>query len=326
MVVALGRIGDLVLVTPILRALRRLERRPEVHFLAGTHNHHVLTGHPGIDHLLIYPDRPLATLPLMGQLRRQHYDLWIDPKDHHSHTGRLLVRAAGPARSVGYNGDQRGVTNKSGCFTHDIPGHVQSCDRHATERALAALAAAGLPALDPQPWMVATVEADQRFAQFRLEHHLAGYAVVNISARRPERSWATDNWMALLRGPGLRDLPVVICALPCDRAAAERLAASRGRAFHYPTQTSGDLLSVLRDAMLLVTADTCLVHIASAFNTPIVALYANNPAQYPKYRPLSRHCRTVMEAGLNSPVADIPQRAVEQSLCSLREQITSDAG
>ena len=325
MVVALGRIGDLVLVTPILRALGGLEPRPEVHVLAGRKNHQVLASHPGIHRLYVYPEGALAKLQLMLQLRRERYDLWIDPKDHHSQTGRLLVRVAGPARSVGYNGNRRGTDTRSGCFTHGIPGHLENGQLHATERALAALEAVGLPAVDRQPWLVPPVEAAQRFTQFRLQNHLTRYAVVNISASKLHRQWDTGHWIELLRSPCLRDLPVVICALPSDRDAAAQLVASRDRTFYYPTQTATDLLAVVHDAMLMLTVDTAMVHIASAFNTPILALYSNIPSQYRKYQPLSRHQRAVMAPGRNAPVSDIPLTMVEQALCSLLEEIAAES-
>jgi heptosyltransferase-1 len=326
MVVALGKIGDLVLVTPILRALRRLEHVPEVHFLAGTHNHHVLARHPGIDRLHVYPDRPLATLPLMRQLCRERYDLWIDPKDHHSYTGRLLVCAARPARSVGYNGNQRGGAGGIGYFTHGVPRHLENGERHATERALAALVAAGLPAMDPRPWLVASPESDHRFADFRRRHRISRYALVNISAHRPERRWRIDRWIALLQGAELRDLPIVVCALPADGMDTRRLAASRNRVFHYRTRSAADLLPVVRDATLLVTVDTGVVHIASAFDTPIVALYANGSVQFRKYRPLSRCSRPVIGSGANNLVTDISVETVEAAVCSLRSEIANHRG
>ena len=198
-------------------------------------NHQVLTGHPGIHRLYVYPDGALAKLQLMLQLmlqlRRERYDLWIDPKDHHSQTGRLLIRVAAPAQSVGYNGNRRGTGTRSSCLTHGIPGHLENSELHATERALAAVAAVELPAVDRQAWLVPPVEAAQRFTQFRLQHRLTRYAVVNISASKLHRQWDTGNWIELLRSPCLRDLPVVICALPADRDAAAQLVASRGRTF-----------------------------------------------------------------------------------------------
>ncbi len=325
LVVALGKIGDLVLVTPILRALRRVEPRPEIHFLAGSHNHHVLAGHSGIDRLHVYPaGRALATLPLLGQLRRERYDLWIDPKDHHSHTGRLLVMAAAPACSIGYNGNQRGDPRPRGCFTFGISGHRQNDQRHATERALLALAAAGLPGGEQQPWLEVSPDAERCFSRFRHEHHLDRYALVNLSAQSPERRWRTENWLALLRGPALRDLPVVINALPADVEEAGLLAVSRERVFHYRSRSAGDLLPVVRDAEFVVTVDTGVVHIASAFDTPIVALYIDNPLQYRKYRPLSRRSRAVMSTGANGRVTDIAVASVEEALRSLRAEVAAD--
>ncbi len=322
LVVGLGKIGDLVLLTPVLRALRTLQPQPEIHVLAGLRNHQVLAGHPGIERVHVYPGRPLDALPLMYRLHRERFDFWLDPKDHHSYTSRLLVRMARPTVSVGFNGDPQGRCGSRGCFTHGLPGHLDNQQVHASKRALNVAAALGIPVDDPRPWLGVAPEAERELAGFRCRHRLDRFALVNLSAQRPERRWRTDDWIRLIRGAEFCDLPVLVTALPADSGEAEQVVASRERTFFYQTRSVADLLPAVRDANFVVTVDTGVVHIASAFDTPIVALYANASVQFDKYRPLSRLCQPVIGSGASNTVADIPLHHVAGAVGSLRAALS----
>lgn len=54
-----------------------------------------------------------------------------------------------------------------------------------------------------------------------------------------------------------------------------------------PTPTIIPIMEIVRRVAMVVTPDTALVHIASAFSKPLVAVYANEPALYDQWRPLN---------------------------------------
>ena len=55
----------------------------------------------------------------------------------------------------------------------------------------------------------------------------------------------------------------------------------------------------------MVTPDTSVVHIAAAFDTPVLGLYQNYEPNYNKFRPLSTINRMVMHHEPGSKISEI---------------------
>lgn len=55
-----------------------------------------------------------------------------------------------------------------------------------------------------------------------------------------------------------------------------------------PSQTILPVVEAIRFAALVITPDTALVHIASAFSKPLIAVYANEPALFEQWKPLNK--------------------------------------
>jgi ADP-heptose:LPS heptosyltransferase len=89
----------------------------------------------------------------------------------------------------------------------------------------------------------------------------------------------------------------------------------------YPTPSIIDAVTAVAYADLILTVDTSIVHIASAFNTPIVSLHPNIYRVYSKYRPLSDKARCVMALGEGAIVPEIPLEMVLREYHSLREEL-----
>ena len=56
LVIRLDRIGDIVLSTPAIRALRRSFPKATIHFMATGYTKDILSGNPNIDQVLIYEE------------------------------------------------------------------------------------------------------------------------------------------------------------------------------------------------------------------------------------------------------------------------------
>jgi ADP-heptose:LPS heptosyltransferase len=319
LVVALGRIGDLVLVTPIFRALKQDNSAHEVHLLAGRNNHQLVRAHPFIDKVHVYTKKPLSTLKLLYTLQATRFDLWIDPKDHLSRESRFFARIGRAGISVGYNDP-----NKSRVFTHSVRPHTEQLGVHASIRALHALKPLGIYAADTRPVLTVDPESAQRLQAFlRAQGLPPSYYFVNISGAIPDRTWQIEKWIDLINRIGKRDnRHFLLGCLPRDRAQAEHILEHTANTSLYPTTPSIiDAVTAVAHADLILTVDTSIVHIASAFNTPIVSLHPNIYRVYSKYRPLSDKARCVMAPGEGAMVPEIPLEMVLREYRSLREEL-----
>ena len=53
------------------------------------------------------------------------------------------------------------------------------------------------------------------------------------------------------------------------------------------------MAALIKHLDLVITPDTSIVHIASAFNIPIVTIHEDNRDSYQLFAPTSKYCRTV---------------------------------
>lgn len=293
LLVQLGRIGDFILATPMLRALAALRPAPKVTVLASPAAARLARGHPLAAEVLRYDKNPARLAALLAALRRRRFDWWLDPKDHFSREGAFLARWGRAGAKVGFL-----PAGARGPFDHALPSAEENAALHATARNLRALAPLGLdPAgLDPRPALFPLEEEERAFAAFLGGSDATGpgYVLAHLSARREIRHWPGTAWEELLRAVAADGHPILITADPLEAAHAAGLAGVTPGARHYPTRSIRALLPAVRRARLVVSPDTSVVHVASAFDRPLLGLYSNIPWNTRKFAPLSTLARVVV--------------------------------
>ena len=68
----------------------------------------------------------------------------------------------------------------------------------------------------------------------------------------------------------------------------------------YKTHTILAVSAIINQLDLIITPDTSIVHIASAFNKPLVTIHENNQDSYLLFSPVSKLHRTVFSKSKNS--------------------------
>ena len=103
------------------------------------------------------------------------------------------------------------------------------------------------------------------------------YAVFLSGTSRADKLWPEADWITLAQS---LDTHVVLPAGSADeRERAERLAAQMPRATVAPALSVGELASLLSGAKLVVGLDTGLTHLATALNTPTLAIFSGSDPQ-----------------------------------------------
>lgn len=309
LLVQLGRIGDFILATCVLRALAGARPPFRVSVLASAAAASLVRDHPLVADVIRFDKNPARLAVLLARLRGRRFDWWLDPKDHRSREGLLLARCARATSKVGF-----APPGTDGVFHHRIPSAEANAALHVASRNLHVLAPMGFDVgrLDPRPELFSRDGDERAFERFLSESAMrAGeYALVHLSARHKVRHWPPAAWEELLRamtGDGLR---VVITADPAESGLAAGLAGMMSGTRHYPTSSILALLPAVRHARLVVSPDTSVVHIASAFDRPLLGLYSNIPWNTRKFAPLSTHSRVVTPAAEEGLLHEIEPKAV----------------
>jgi heptosyltransferase II len=295
-------VGDGVLTLPALEALDRRFPEAEITLLAKTWVSGLFAGHPAVDRIIEYQTDGahrglLGRWRLVGAVREERFDLALVFPN--SLDAALIPWLAGIPHRVGYPTDGR-----RWLLTHPIP---VSCvpGRHQVERYLALVQALGgdgapvlrLPVSDEARGAAARLLADQGVAPADLV-----VAVNPGSVYGSAKRWPVERFAAV--ADGLVDAcgaRILLVGSAGERAILERVAARMRRPVvnlagrtELPT-----LLGLLARAHLLVSNDTGAMHMATAVDTPVLAIFG--PTDVRATGPLADHVHIAREPVPCSP-------------------------
>ena len=278
-------LGDCVMATPTLRALRELYPQAHISALIQEPVRPILLNCPWVDRLLAVrrrrdgkPDRRRGPVRLARRLARGRFDAAVLLPN--SFRSAMIVAMAGIPRRIGYERDGRGFMltdrllpqRKAGGFT-PVPTleYYLGIARY-------------LGATDPDGGMrLFTDKAGDQAADELLAR--AGYppgvdqplVLLNPGANKPQKRWPADRFARL--ADKLADshrAVVAVTGAPREREVLRAVvAAARTPVIDLSAQGLNLTLlkSIVRRASLMITNDTGPRHIAAALRTPVVTLF-----------------------------------------------------
>lgn len=261
LVVTMRRLGDVLLTTPLVRALRRGLPGARIDMLVFCGTEGILAGNPDIDRIIAIPERPSAaeTAKLIFQLWRR-YDVAISTQTGDRPT--LLAAIAGKFR-VGLVPENKSLW-KSLMLNRSV---TTDSELH---RVLELLRLAATLGIDERPDIVLPRQASQLAPR-------SGYAVLHANPMHRIRRWTDAGWRALAEALTLRGLAVVVTGGPVQ---AEKEYLDRvWNPVRPPVERMdgrlewGELAQLLSAAAVYVGPDTSMTHLAAAAGCPTVAIY-----------------------------------------------------
>ena len=291
LVVQSGFLGDVVLTTPLVTALRRRFPEAELAMLVTPAAAPLLAGRTALDRVEVDDkhgaERGLAGLAALARrLAARRYTLAIAA--HKSWRTGLALRAAGIPRRIGF-----AEAPAAALYTDRVPRPLGLHDR---DRMLALLDPLGGAAGDRRPWVAPSAAAEAQAAALLGPLAAAGRPLAGIC---PGSMWRTKRWPAHAYGALVRRLEeagwrCVLLGAPGERAltAAVRAAAG-GQGLDLAGATDvGVLAALLARMAVVVTNDSAPMHVATAVGVPQVAVFcATVPAQ--GYGPLGERALVV---------------------------------
>ncbi len=277
-------LGDAVMCEPALRGLRMLFHDAQIALLVKPAVANLFAGHPALTRVLTYDTEGRhaglsGKWALAGQLRRQGFDLAV--LFQNAFEAAFLTFLAGVPRRYGYATDGRSLLLSDPVATPDCRALV-----HQVRYYWDLLKPLGVTGVPPAPELVVFPEEEQamagRFAQGGLT---ASDVVVGINpgstygaAKRwlPERfAEVTERLCRTMRESREQQVSVVIFGAKGEERLGQEIAArlsSRSLVLS-GTTTIRELMAAVKRCALLITNDTGPMHIASAFQVPVVAIF-----------------------------------------------------
>jgi heptosyltransferase-3 len=318
LVIQLRYLGDVLLTTPALRALRRAYPSAQIDFLVDRGSRAVLIGNPDLDTIIERPSR--ATLregmQLVLSVRRTRYDLVIDFQ--HKMRSALVALGSGAPRSVSWGHTARRMVYRPAVRRPAPQGYMASTKLDLL-RAAGVIDAHTLES--PRPFLAISAQAqDWAMAAWNSLGLPGDKAVValNPGARRADRRWTGFGALAR-RIASARGVPLLVLWGPGERELAEQVvAAGAGNAVLAPATSIEQLGALLARCALLIGNDTSARHIAVAVATPTLTISIDTtPATWtfpgPGHRCLKASGDGSGEALLERVVAEFEGLMQEQS-------------
>ncbi len=274
LVLRLRSLGDTLLVTPALRAVKAWRPDLEVFTLVEKRFVGVFAGNPDVTEAIGFESRA-QFLSTVAALRRRRFALAVDV--HGGATSALLTLASGARHRAGR-------THYRFRFAYNVlcpepPEVLGRTVMHSVEDRMATFLWLGVPfaevpAMQVFPQPAARMAVRQRLAACGVAAG-ARYAVIQATARFFTKEWPLARFAKLAdwlhREHGL--VPV----FNCGPSEEERLRpVLRGRPGLCLSTSVGELAALIEGAALFVGNDSGPTHLAAALRRPLVVLFGSS--------------------------------------------------
>jgi len=254
LILRFSSLGDIVLTTPLLRALRGAF--PDSHIAYGTKAAYasVLDTNPNVDHLELLEDGDslYAFARRLGYARDRHV---IDLHQNLRTMGlRLLLQ---PRAWSSYRKHRRARRRY-------LRGNATSAPPHIADSYFAAVQSLGVE-LYTGPPEIFTTSTDRTEAATIIR---GAYAVLAPGAARANKRWPAAHWADLARLLGKQGLQCVAVGLPHEASLLPAAAATPCY-----DRSVRVVAALCERARVVVTNDSGLMHVASAVGASAIALF-----------------------------------------------------
>ena len=285
LLIRLRSIGDTVLMTPCLQALKDFQPGVEIGVVTERAAAPVLEGHPLVDQLFVTAKTLTSRARLIPHLRRRRFDLAFNL--HGGSTAMLLTALSGARHTFGFR-DQRGAL----LLNQPAPPADVMLGRktiHSVEQQLALLRFAGVP--HPQQPRLSLAISFDAGATARTKLINAGLPVASLTSARfaivapgaavESKRWGAREFGAVIDHLNSRwQLDSIIIAGPGQKQLADEVAeSSNSNPRVLPNVSLAELMAVIGNfGRVFVGNDSGPMHIAAALGCPVVAVFgSSNP-------------------------------------------------
>jgi ADP-heptose:LPS heptosyltransferase len=273
LVIRFSSIGDVVLTTPVLRALREQRPNVEIHFLTKRSFSSLLANNPNIDKLHCI-ERSVREVLL--ELKAEKFDRVIDLHNN-IRTLELKLRLGVKAHSFPkLNLDKWLLVRFKNRKMPDV---------HVVDRYFQAVKQLGVVNQASNCELVIPVDQKVDIEKvFGLIPH--SYVCIAIGAQFATKRMPMNKLKEVIE---LINFPIVLSGGPTDSELAEALVNAFPEKKIISAAGTFSLLQsadIVRQAKVLLTNDTGLMHIATCFSVPIVSVWGNTVPElgmYPYY-------------------------------------------
>ncbi len=333
LVIKLSALGDVILIIPSLRALRKKYPEAWIAVLVGRRSRKIIRNCPYVDDVIVYEAsdkvHPLPLVRMSRLLAREDYDLVVDLQNNRS--SHFMAFFCGAPIRAGYH-------NRKWSFFLNRRVKGSQAVMQPLEHQFQALKLVGVESYDKQLEFWTERSEEERVSEFLASQWISPSQILvginpGASPRWPTKQWPAENYAKLCDELAKRNICAVLTGSADEEVLIRQIAAL---CRHKPINASGktsitELAGLIRRCKVFVSSDSAPMHIAASVGVPLVAIFGPTdpkrhlvpPAHYRIFRgevPCSpcylRHCSLGLVCLKKIAVAEI----LESVLCFIHEE------
>ena len=298
LVLKYDRIGDMVVTTPIFRELKKAYPSISISVLASKENKDVIKNNPYIDKIYTnYKNSIFNDLPTLLKLRKKSFDVCIELEHSVIPHAIFRLKIINPKKIITIHKDGRYGVKGSELELYD---YFTEKDKksHFGKIWLDTLIFFGItPSSNKYDFFLSNTERDRAksFVSSMGDKIKIG---INIEGSFPEKSIQKKELEQICRGlyGNYSNIKIVILSSPDRVSKTNKIISELDLDFvipSYTTKTIIDVAALIEQLDLIISPDTSIVHVASAFDKPIVSIHENNKHSFRLWSPSSTLSKTV---------------------------------
>ncbi|HKG48616.1 MAG TPA: glycosyltransferase family 9 protein [Pyrinomonadaceae bacterium] len=321
LLVRLRSIGDTVLATPSLFALKRFLPNVWVDILVEDWVAPLVNNHPHLDNVVVLDRGGFMTRArLARELRAANYDVVYNL--HGGTTATFLTRATGARHRVGFETYQYAQLHNHQAPSPSLLWGQQKA--HSVEQQLALLGWTGVPVTDrPRTQLGISAPATEAVKRLLAESGLSDekFALIHPAAAFATKQWAVENFARIAEFLAERGFASVAIAAPNEKPLLEKLRSDASVKIDIFDLTLPEVTALAAQSQLFVGNDSGIAHIAAAVGTPAVVIFGSSNIAH--WRPWnSAPAEVVFEEMPCQPCHGYSCEKFDQPECILRVPVT----
>lgn len=271
LIVRLRSIGDTVLATPSLIALRRFLPHAQIDILLEDWVAPLLVGHRSVDNVIAVGKSSLERFRVARQIRKQKYDVVINL--HGGTTATFFVGATGAKHRIGYAELQYSfiynhlLSSASNFWHQDLT--------HSAEQQLALLGFVGVPVEDRLKSHLDVTNDAARSIESKISTE--PFALIHPTTAFRTKQWPTKNFARTAEFLAEKGIQTIAIASKSESRILDQLKVDS----KVPITTFDDLslpeiTALASKVKVFIGNDSGIAHIAAAVQTPSVVIFGSS--------------------------------------------------
>jgi len=269
LIIRFSSIGDIVLTSPVVRCLKTQFPDAEVHYATKGRYYDLLQANPYIDRIQLLDE---SISELIQTLKAENYDYIIDL---HNNLRSLRIKLALKAKSYSFN-----KLNIRKILLTSFKIHIMP-QGHIVDRYMKTLLHFGV-INDGKGLDHFIPEADEFPLSYLPESCQNGYVALVLAGTYFTKKMPVDKYRKLILEA---DIPFLLLGGKNERTVAEEILGwNTGNVVDFTGRLRiNQSASLVKNARLVITNDTGLMHISAAFDKKILSVWGNTSPELGMY-------------------------------------------